>query len=126
MLGSLSDRRLPPTIVTPHSPRPGALCGAEEKGEPIMAYIYCDTCGIGFHSNVHSCPECRKAITPGHDVGLVAHGRRRHAHAGVAPLREDVENEVRESIYGWRSGTVELCEQSKKKAPAERVGEPLQ
>lgn len=79
-----------------------------------MAYIYCDACGIGFHSNVHSCPECGRAIARSYDVNLVDHGRRRRAHAHGGSLREDVENEVRESIYGWRSGTVELCDQSKK------------
>jgi len=73
-----------------------------------MAYIYCDACGIGFHSNVHSCPECGRATTRSHDMNLMTHGHRRRDHMRVGPLREDVENEVRESIYGWHSGTVEL------------------
>jgi len=88
-----------------------------------MAYIYCDACGTGFHSNVHSCPECGRTVTRSYHVGLMAHGRRRHTHAhadagyadgaghaNAGSVREDVESEVRESIYGWRSGTVELCD----------------
>jgi len=90
-----------------------------------MAYIYCDACGIGFHSNVHSCPECGRAATRSHDMNLMTHGHRGHRrrdHARVGPLREDVENEVRESIYGWHSGTVELCDGTVSAVP--RVVDP--
>lgn len=73
-----------------------------------MAYVFCDACGIGFHSNVHSCPECGRVAartyrSAGHG------GRRAWWRPSRNPLpREDVETEVREAIYGWRSGTVEL------------------
>lgn len=86
-----------------------------------MAYIYCDSCGIGFHSNVHSCPECGRPVTRSYDV---TQGPRRHQRARTGALREDVENEVRESIYGWRSGTVELCE-SEQKAPLAGASESM-
>ena len=70
-----------------------------------MAYIFCDACGIGFHSNVYTCPECGRPASR----GFSHNGRARHAHRAHPELvREDVENEVREAIYGWRSGTVEL------------------
>lgn len=76
---------------------------AEEEDESEMAYIYCDACGIGFHSNVYSCPECGRLThrSRGH-----VHLRRAHARAAVS--QEEVEAEVRDAIYGWRSGTVEL------------------
>ncbi|HUN77670.1 MAG TPA: hypothetical protein VMU32_01995 [Solirubrobacteraceae bacterium] len=68
-----------------------------------MAYIFCESCGIGFHSNVYSCPECGRPAK--HTLAI--HGRpRRRSHR--EPPREDVESEVRQAIYGWRSGTVEL------------------
>lgn len=72
-----------------------------------MAYIYCDACGVGFHSNVLSCPECgRRARVTYHADSRP--GRHRWRGRQLV-LREDVESAVRESIYGWRSGTVELC-----------------
>ena len=125
MLASLSDRSLPPRSLH-RTPPAGRGCGGEEKGESDMAYIYCDACGVGFHSNVRSCPQCGGSITRSHDVGLAAQGRRRRAHARVGPLREDVETEVRESIYGWRSGTVGLCQKSEKQALVGSTGRPLQ
>ncbi|HTV21027.1 MAG TPA: hypothetical protein VMG12_20220 [Polyangiaceae bacterium] len=76
-----------------------------------MAYIYCDACGIGFHSNVHSCPECgRPASRAFESNGNTHHHRPRRAHPHQEPPREDVESEVREAIYGWHSGTVERHE----------------
>jgi hypothetical protein len=72
-----------------------------------MAYIYCEHCCVGFHSNVRTCPECgrrvRRAYVAGRDRRF---GRRGHTRAHA--LREDVESEVREEIYGWRSGSVEV------------------
>lgn len=72
-----------------------------------MAYIYCDFCGIGFHSNVRSCPECGRSARRSYDADPRHQARIRRSHG--RSLREDVEREVRESIYGWRSGTVERC-----------------
>ncbi len=74
-----------------------------------MAYIYCDACGIGFHSNVRSCPECGRPASRAFESDGTNH---RHHHllrtdTHKEPPREDVESEVREAIYGWRSGTVE-------------------
>jgi hypothetical protein len=69
-----------------------------------VAYIFCDSCGIGFHSNVYSCPECGR-----HASRTFAPDGRARRRSHREPLREDVESEVREAIYGWRSGTVELC-----------------
>lgn len=77
-----------------------------------MAYIFCDSCGIGFHSNVRTCPECgRPASRAFHSNGHT----QQHNHlwrTRTVQLREDVESEVREAIYGWHSGTVTRCETS--------------
>ena len=80
-----------------------------------MSYIYCDACGIGFHSNVHSCPECGRPASRTYDLDISAPRRARSA-----TVREDVENEVRQAIYGWRSGTVELCGDAAPPVIAER------
>lgn len=74
-----------------------------------MAYIYCEACGIGFHSNVLSCPECGRPARISYRPDSRSRRLRRRSHGRPALLREDVESEVRESIYGWRSGTVEPC-----------------
>lgn len=73
-----------------------------------MAYVFCDSCGIGFHSNVHSCPECGRVASRTYQA--LHHPQRRAwwRHSPPPLPREDVETEVRETIYGWRSGTVEL------------------
>lgn len=74
-----------------------------------MAYVFCDTCGIGFHSNVHSCPQCGRVASRTYQSLGPAHRRTWWRHSPPAlPRDEDVETEVRETIYGWRSGTVEL------------------
>jgi hypothetical protein len=73
-----------------------------------MSYIFCDACGAGFHSDVLSCPEC------GAPARLVRSGRARSS-AGHERLvgedepsvGEDVELEVRDTLYGRRSGTVQ-------------------
>ena len=69
-----------------------------------MAYVFCDSCGIGFHSNVYTCPECGRPASRAFAPNNPAKRSRSH----VGQLHEDVESEVREAIYGWRSGTVEL------------------
>lgn len=84
-----------------------------------MAYIFCDSCGIGFHSNVFTCPECGRPATS----GFVPTGRAKHTRARSGQPREDVEDEVREAIYGWRSGTVELHRDAAVRTPA--IAEPL-
>lgn len=71
-------------------------------------YIHCDTCGSGFHSNVASCPKCGRAGRLAHAPYSLGRMPRWLGHLQPDPLREDVESEVRESIYGWRTGTVEL------------------
>lgn len=76
-----------------------------------MAYIYCDACGVGFHSNVYSCPECGRPVRRAFESDGRAHHRRawrRGSHSAL--VQEDVESEVREAIYGWHSGTVERRE----------------
>ena len=77
-----------------------------------MSYIYCDACGIGFHSNVHSCPECGRPARHIYDADPEVHRHHHHhlhSHAPKDAPREEVESEVREAIYGWHSGTVERC-----------------
>jgi hypothetical protein len=66
-----------------------------------MPYVYPDTCGAGFHSNVHSCPNCGARAKRVHE----RHSRR--SGPSGRPGREDVELEVRDALYGRRSGTVE-------------------
>jgi len=75
-----------------------------------MAYIFCDACGVGFHSNVHSCPQCGRHGRRVYTTGRHVRRPMKPSHARPALLREDVEGEVLESIYGWRSGTVALCD----------------
>lgn len=67
-----------------------------------MAYIFCDACQVGFHSNVYTCPECGKAISR----GFTGNGGARRHRPHPQELREEAEDEVREAIYGWRSGSV--------------------
>jgi hypothetical protein len=84
-----------------------------------VTYIYCDICGIGFHSNVCSCPQCGLVARRVHQADGDGHARRRVGwrRARPMPLSEDVESEVREAIYGWRSGTVQRLSHA---APAGR------
>jgi hypothetical protein len=72
-----------------------------------MPYIYCDACGIGFHDNVLSCPECGRRARRTYDADPHTQRHTRRSHARPVSLREDAESEVWESIYSWRSGTVE-------------------
>lgn len=71
-----------------------------------MPYIYCETCGAGYYNNVLSCPACgaRVRSTRTHPLA-VAHRHRRRSN----PPLEDVEDEVRQALYGWHSGCVERC-----------------
>ena len=55
-----------------------------------MAYVYCDACGVGFHSNVHSCPECGSPAS--RTYVFDAHRGARRRRRGAGPLREDAEN----------------------------------
>lgn len=70
-----------------------------------MPYIFCELCGEGAYSNVTSCPRCGR-------IARLARPRRlrwripaidRSSHGA-----EEVESEVRETLYGWRSQTVQL------------------
>lgn len=79
---------------------------AKEEGAPV-AYIFCEACQIGFHSNVRSCPECGR---PASRAYRAEQRRPRRLRLRPASECEDMENEVREAIYGWRSGTVERCD----------------
>ena len=66
-----------------------------------MAYVHCDACGAGFHSNVRSCPDC------GAPAKRVYERRGRFSRASSRMVCEDVELEVRDALYGRRSGAVE-------------------
>lgn len=70
-----------------------------------MPYIFCESCGEGAYSNVKSCPHC----------GRIARlARPRRLASLISPVdrsshgAEEVESEVRETLYGWRSQTVLL------------------
>jgi hypothetical protein len=85
-----------------------------------MAYIFCDSCGIGFHSNVKSCPECGRTASRAFESDGHTQRFTRGRHS-LPELREDVESEVCNAIYGWHSGTVERCDRT---APAGAATEP--
>jgi hypothetical protein len=68
-----------------------------------MPYIYCEACDAGCYTNVRSCPRCGAGVGRGHVRGQA---RRSRARAGVR-VRDDVEIEVREALYGRRMGSVE-------------------
>ncbi|HTW41982.1 MAG TPA: hypothetical protein VMD79_06685 [Solirubrobacteraceae bacterium] len=72
-----------------------------------MPYIYCPRCGAGRYTNVRSCPTCRMPLRPEHNRRL-SHRIRRVTAA--TRLGEEVEEEVRDALYGWHSGCVERCE----------------
>lgn len=70
-----------------------------------MPYIFCELCGEGRYSNVTSCPRCgriarlarpRRLLWGVPDVDRSSHGA------------EEVESDVRETLYGWRSQAVQL------------------
>jgi ribosomal protein L37E len=70
-----------------------------------MPYIFCEYCGEGAYSNVKSCPHC----------GRVARLARPRRLVWLIPVvdgsshgAEEVESEVRETLYGRRSLTVQL------------------
>jgi hypothetical protein len=70
-----------------------------------MPYIFCESCGEGAYSNVKSCPHCGRVARlarPRRLVRLIAPVDR-SSHGA-----EEVESEVRETLYGWRSQTVQL------------------
>lgn len=67
-----------------------------------MPYIHCERCGTSCYSNVLSCPKCK---APADRVYAQA------ALSGVLRFSagdEDVEHEVRDALYGWHSGCVEM------------------
>lgn len=71
-----------------------------------MPYIFCESCGAGSYSNVISCPSCGR-------IARLARPRRLMVQRGPQVDRssqgsETVEGEVRETLYGWRSQTVQL------------------
>jgi hypothetical protein len=68
-----------------------------------MPYVYCESCGVGFYSNVLSCPNCR---APARGIASRAEAHRRAARMRVLRASEDAEAEVREALYGWHSGSV--------------------
>jgi hypothetical protein len=62
-----------------------------------MPYLNCST----FHGNVQSCPNC------GARAKRVHERRSRSSGSSSRLAGEDVELEVRDALYGRRSGTVE-------------------
>lgn len=70
-----------------------------------MPYIFCESCGAGSYSNVITCPRCGR-------IARLARPRRLIDRRAALDLSthgsEEVEGEVREFLYGWRSQTVQL------------------
>lgn len=78
-----------------------------------MPYIFCESCGVGTYSNVMSCPRC------GRIARLARHRRllRRIPMVDRSPhATEEVESEVRQTLYGWRSQTVLLREHEQERS----------
>jgi len=67
----------------------------------MMAYVCCDVCGARFRRNFCSCPDCAAPVKRVHE--------RRSRFSGTSShmVREDVELEVRDALYGRRSGAVQ-------------------
>ena len=66
----------------------------------MMAYVYCHVCGARFRRNVRDCPDCGAPVKRVHE--------RRSRFSGTSHIvREHVELEVRDALYGRRSGAVE-------------------
>lgn len=70
-----------------------------------MPYIFCESCGAGSYSNVITCPRCGRIARLARPRRLVD---RTPALEVSAHGSEEVECEVREQLYGWRSQTVQL------------------
>lgn len=70
-----------------------------------MPYIFCESCGEGAYSNVTSCPHCGRLarLARPRRLGWLIPPVDRSSHGA-----EEVESEVRETLYGWRSRTVQL------------------
>jgi hypothetical protein len=66
-----------------------------------MPFVYCPKCGIGCYTNVQSCPSCHQPLPAQHTPRI----RWTRPRALAAPM--DVEDTVRELLYGWHSGCVE-------------------
>jgi len=67
----------------------------------VKPHVYCDACGARPRGNMRTCPECGAPLKRVRD-GVDTRSRR------SSPLvREDVEVEVREALYGRRTGAVE-------------------
>lgn len=70
-----------------------------------MPYIFCESCGEGAYSNVMSCRRCGRMARLARPRRLLwrAPAVDRSSHGA-----EEVESEVREMLYGWRSQAVQL------------------
>jgi hypothetical protein len=70
-----------------------------------MPYIFCESCGEGSYSNVTSCPCCGRRARLARPRRLIARTLEPEASSHG---REEVEDEVRELLYGGGSRTVRL------------------
>lgn len=70
-----------------------------------MPYIFCEICGAGRYTNVTSCPHCGRMARLARPRRLLRHipAVDRSSHGA-----EEVEEEVRNLLYGWRSQAVRL------------------
>ena len=67
-----------------------------------MPYIHCERCGTSCYSNVLSCPKCKAPVDRAYAQAALSSDLRFSAGD------EDVEHEVRNALYGWHSGCVEM------------------
>ncbi len=71
-----------------------------------MAYIHCERCGTSCYSNVLSCPRCKAPVARAYTQPFAV--ERQCSSAGD----EEVESEVRNALYSWRSGCVQSAHAS--------------
>ncbi len=66
--------------------------------------VRCEACGARCEAGAPVCPTCGAPIRHEHAHRVA----RRQPRTFSRPVRDDCEDEVRETLYGWRSGGVEL------------------
>jgi hypothetical protein len=79
-----------------------------------MPYIFCELCGEGSYSNVTSCPRCGRIARLARPRRLL---RRIPALDRSSHGAEQVESEVRETLYGRHSQAVQLHVKPREERP---------
>ena len=92
-------RRVRPTVVV-------VVNGRFQRSRMSAApRIRCEACGAPREKPAPYCSNCGMRMREVHTRNIA---RRRWRRASSAPVREDVEDEVRKTLYGQRSSRVKL------------------